>query len=583
MSIVFFKKLDYDNYFISDEGRILKYENNKNIYPKYVTDQNGYNTIELIKDNVIYYERVDILVAKTFIPNPCNHKCIFHMDGNKKNNNVENLRWSIYDKYWVNKKGKIYKLGVKNPMKSYVDGKNYHKIRLTPFIGKRVNKLVHVLVAQYYLPNPNNLPTVNHKNGNKLDNRVENLEWMSHSDQRKHAIKIGLVKFTNKRAVIGFNVNDKGEKIIVERFDSLAEGHKKDYNRDGIWRAINGVRKTYKGLIWEYENKNISEDNFVEGEIWKKINGFQNYKISNMGRIYNIVTDSFRKLTPDNSGYIRIKLQEQRFYVHILVAQHFIENDNTTKNRVNHKNGNKSDNRVENLEWVTQSENVKHAHDTGLNSTIKPVIQYSIEGDFIKEYPSISEAKKVNNIHSGISEACKNRGSICGGFLWSFTDNPIKKRDIVSGKIKLKGIKKVAIVQYSLQGKKIKEWNSMSEAAKYCGISVSSIRQVFSGVSTKAGNFMWKKIKKGKDIPETIPKYISRQKSVTEYDMEGKKLKSWITISEAAKSVINRIDPKDILLDKEKYNRRVKDISGKISMVCKGKRNSTYDRKWEYK
>lgn len=102
------------------------------------------------------------------------------------------------------------------------------------------------------------------------------------------------------------------------------------------------------------------------------INGFENYSITFNGEIYN-TWNNFYKLKPtkDQKGYLRISLckksKKSTFKVHRLVAQHFIPNiDN--KPQVNHINGIKIDNRLENLEWATASENTKHAYDTGLNS-----------------------------------------------------------------------------------------------------------------------------------------------------------------------------------------------------------------------
>ena len=129
-------------------------------------------------------------------------------------------------------------------------------------------------------------------------------------------------------------------------------------------------------------------------------------------------------------GYYRVELRKKgkRFYllVHRLVAENFIPNfDN--KLQVNHINGNRFDNRVENLEWCTQSYNIKHAYESGLmkpkygkdNGWHTEVLQYDLDGNFIKEWESISEAKKRLGINN-ITYACNGKYKHAGGYIWKY-------------------------------------------------------------------------------------------------------------------------------------------------------------------
>lgn len=183
----------------------------------------------------------------------------------------------------------------------------------------------------------------------------------------------------------------------------------------------------------------------TEKEVWKDVIGYEGmYQVSTFGRVRALEREieyknGTRHTYPekilsarlDKYGYLRTNLYKSGKAkvkkIHRIVAESFIPNKDK-KSTINHKDGNKLNNRVENLEWTTWGENNKHALDTGLrtnknNSKSIPVRQYDLDGNFIKSYPSLAEAKRQTGIdHSNIGRACRTNGT-AGGYRWRFKNS----------------------------------------------------------------------------------------------------------------------------------------------------------------
>lgn len=164
-----------------------------------------------------------------------------------------------YEMYQCDTNGVIYGQNGK-PLKPNINCNGYKYVVFCK--NKKMRTLmVHRIVALTFIPNPTALPVINHKDGNKLNNNVENLEWVTHSGNTIHArdeLKIEFGK-VNKKSIQGF---DKKTGKLKYEFDSLSEAAhyfvKPDKNyryiQNTIWNVIKKKKKSYKNCIWQYKD-----------------------------------------------------------------------------------------------------------------------------------------------------------------------------------------------------------------------------------------------------------------------------------------------------------------------------------------
>lgn len=163
-------------------------------------------------------------------------------------------------------------------------------------------------------------------------------------------------------------------------------------------------------------------------EEWRDIDGYEGlYQISNLGQVKSLKFGKERIMKQKTTchGYKAISLsingENKEFPIHRLVAQAFIDNP-YNKPVINHKDCNKTNNNVDNLEWCTQQENIKYSYDLGritIPTTKKPVLQYDLEGNFVKEWYCLLDAiKKYKNRH--ICECCRGKRNKASNYIWRY-------------------------------------------------------------------------------------------------------------------------------------------------------------------
>ena len=269
-----------------------------------------------------------------------------------------------YLNYYIDEHGNIYNELSKKFLKGSIGENGYRYYRLSKNNKKRMF-YAHRLVAEYFIPNPEDLPVVNHIDGNKLNNEVNNLEWVSYSKNTIH------------------------------------------------WHTLK-EKKTNRPI--EYYKTNLPN------EVWKE---YGNYLVSSYGRVRHAIKNNLLRPTI-TCGYYKVRLSNnglaKDYMVHKLVWQLFSTSALSDNTVIDHIDGDKLNNNINNLREISLSENVKASlYEQKTNKTAKRVGQYSLSNELLRVYVSAAEAARQLNLDSStITKVCRGKNKTHGGFIFKY-------------------------------------------------------------------------------------------------------------------------------------------------------------------
>ena len=401
-------------------------------------------------------------------------------------------------------------------------------------------------MAQTYIGKPKKGQTVDHIDRKPFNNRIDNLRWATGKEQAENKNKrrrqVG-IRLSCVDVATGEETEFISKKHAAESMSPLSSLSPKNIQHKLV--QFIGKDKTFIGRKWSYIERN------PVGEI-RPLPSSPGQNVSSCGMVQNLHGRWSRGYVHDD--YMCVNILSKLKRVHRLVMEAFIGPPPSDDTLVNHKNGNKLDNCVNNLEYSTPSENTIHAYEMGLMKTTRVLRICKDSGKVLQEHDSVKDALlSIGRPYSSaphISKCCLGKAVTAYGFRWSYPGESQKYAHLVKPSKKILRICKDT-------GKILQEYLSINEATKFVGGDPAGhITRCCKRGRVSAHGYIWS--------------YLGEE-STHEYVARGK--------------VVLRIckDTNEVLQRYESQTEAALFVNGKsccISKCCQGKKKTAYGYKW---